>query len=320
MVTALENITTLVEALRQHKDVLDKKTIAQTYKHIGNSIKSSIYFPEASSDVILGDDAAAILQKDGSHLLLAAEGIVTPFLNQDPWFAGYSAVMVNISDICAMGGLPIAVTDTIYASDADDSKAVWEGMMTASKTYGVPIVGGHTCYRSKCKALSVSILGKASKNLLTSFNAKPNDVILLALDQNGAYYKDYPFWNASTNTQASTLQQRVKLPYEIANNQWSYTAKDISMGGIIGTLLMLLNSSKVGAHINLESITKPNDIPWEKWLVSFPSYGYLLSCTEQNVTQITNLFLENGINCDRIGNITTKNELIISYKNQNIKF
>lgn len=320
MVSEIKYIVASIENLRNHPDILDKKTIAKTYQHIGNEVKSSVYFPNENSQILLGDDTAAIPQSDGSHLLLAAEGIVSHFLNKDPWFAGYSAVMVNISDICAMGGLPIAITDTLYAENEKDSSLIWEGMVAASQAYGVPIVGGHTCYHSNNKALSVSILGKATNKILSSFDAKPDDALLLAMDLNGAYYKEYPFWNASTTTAADVLQKRVQLPYQIANNKWSSSAKDVSMGGIVGTILMLLNTSNVGAEIDLESIKKPDEVIWDKWLSSFPSYGFLLSCSNENIENIQTLFLENGINCDPIGRITSKKELIINYKEHKIKF
>ena len=321
MTTEITDIAESIKNLRNHPDILDKKFISRTHQYLGNSVNSSIYFPDSKCDVFLGDDTAAILQEDGSYLLLAAEGIVTHFLEKDPWFAGYSAVMVNISDICAMGGLPVAVTDTLYVKDKQDSAQIWEGMLAASKAYGVPIVGGHTCYHSENKALSVSVLGKATDRLLSSFNAKPGDTLLLALDQNGAYYKDYPFWNASTTASSDRLHKLVTLPYKIANKNLSNVAKDVSMGGIIGTICMLLNTSNVGAEIFLESITKPQGITWEKWLSSFPSYGYIFACAEENIPEINHIFSDQNINCDSIGKITGNHkELWINYENNRIKF
>ena len=65
-----------------------------------------------SGAVRVGDDCAAIPEADG-YLLFAAEGILESFVADDPWFAGYSAVMVNLSDIAAMGGWPLAVVDVL---------------------------------------------------------------------------------------------------------------------------------------------------------------------------------------------------------------
>jgi len=320
MVIDSANILENIAQLRNHPDVVNKMTIGQTYQHLGSSVKSSVYFKNDTSDIKLGDDTAAILQADGSYLLLASEGIIEDFLINDPWFAGYSAIMVNISDICAMGGLPMAVTDTLYVKDQENAKEIWEGMLVASANYGVPIVGGHTCYHSKNKALSASILGKATQHILTSFDALPGEELLLAIDQSGAYYKKYPFWNASTTTASRILQKRVTLPYEIANKQLSLTAKDISMGGIIGTICMLMNTSNIGVEIDLEAITKPVAISWNKWLVSFPSYGYLFTCKAGDTKEIQNIFFDNGIQCDHIGHIQSEKELTINYQGNKLKF
>ena len=321
MISSMTNIQASIEALRKHPHILDKKHISRTHRYLGNVVSGSFYFSQSKHSIRLGDDAAAILQHDGSYLLLAAEGIVSYFLEKDPWFAGYSAVMVNISDICAMGGLPVAVTDTIYAKDEADSTQVWEGMLAASEAYGVPIVGGHTCYHSENKALSVSILGKATDKIVTSFDAHPGDDLLLAIDHNGTYFKEYSFWNASTAATPERLRRITKLPYEIANKNLSIAAKDVSMGGIIGTLCMLLNSSKVGAEMDLDAITKPEEVVWEKWLSSFPSYGYIFACDKVHSSKIQQLFSKADITCDRIGKVTAEeNELWINYQNDRIKF
>lgn len=315
------DILTEISQLRSHPHILDKKNIGDTHKVIGDKVNSSVYFNDEKNQIDIGDDTAAIKQPDGSFLLFAAEGIVTDFLVNDPWFAGYSAVMVNISDITSMGGLPIAVTDTLYAKDAAATSLIWEGMLAASTNYGVPIVGGHTCYHNKNKALSVSILGKSSECLLSSFEAQVGEELLVITDiQRGSYYKDYPFWNASTTTAPELLQQLTKLPNLIANKQWSKCAKDISMGGVLGTLLMLMNTSNVGVKLNLDSLTKPATVSWGKWLVSFPSYGYIMTCKKEHLTSITNLFKSYEVQCDHVGKVISNHELVITYKNEILKF
>lgn len=319
----LENTSILdqIAGLRKHLHILDKRHIHDTYQTLGNRVKSSAFFnTNTHQEILLGDDTAAIPQEDGSHLLFASEGIIASFLENDPWFAGYSAIMVNISDICSMGGLPMAVTDTLYAKDAKDTQLIWEGMHAASLKYGVPIVGGHTCYHHQNKALSVSILGKSTKNLLSSFEAKVDEALLIIIDHKGAYFKDYPFWNASTTTDAKTIQQITKLPYKIANKQWSNCAKDISMGGILGTLLMLMHTSKTGVTLNLNNLETPPGVPVDKWLVSFPSYGFIMTCPQENIAPIQQLFQEHDIQCDNAGRITREKELKITYKKNKLKF
>ena len=60
-----------------------------------------------------GDDSALI--PDGENFkLLAMEGFINRFVEADPWFAGWCGVMVNLSDIAAMGGRPIAVVNALW--------------------------------------------------------------------------------------------------------------------------------------------------------------------------------------------------------------
>ena len=68
----------------------------------------------------VGDDCAAIPDGDG-WLLFAIEGFVNDFVEAEPRFAGYCGVMVNLSDIAAMGGRPLAVVDAVWARSGDDA-------------------------------------------------------------------------------------------------------------------------------------------------------------------------------------------------------
>lgn len=301
-----------------NQSVIDKINIAVTHSNIGSEV--SYFDPLLAGDrhvIPIGDDCAAIPDGHGGYLLFAAEGMISSFAEVSPWFAGYSAVMVNISDVCAMGGLPMAVTDVLWVKNDTQGQEIWAGMQAASKAYGVPIVGGHTCYRSEQKHLAVSILGKA-KNLLTSYDAKPGETLMMAIDMNGKYYENYPFWNASTTASPVHLQKIIKLMYQLAEDGLSHTAKDISMGGIIGTLAMLMHTSEVGAVINLDKVQKPIDVAWEKWLVSFPSFGYLFTCKAENIEQVITLFSNAAITCKAIGEITSGKTMTVNYQQEEI--
>ncbi|WVM89251.1 AIR synthase related protein [Halopseudomonas pachastrellae] len=49
--------------------------------------------------------------------MLAIEGMIPRFVEQAPWFAGWSAVMANVSDIAAMGGRATAVVNAYWHHD-----------------------------------------------------------------------------------------------------------------------------------------------------------------------------------------------------------
>jgi hypothetical protein len=253
----------------------------------------------AGSEIVVGDDCAAIPDADG-YLLLACEGYLNDFVASQPWFAGYCGVMVNVSDIYAMGGRPIAVVDAIWSNGENQVKPILEGLTTAAQVYGVPVVGGHTNLRNDTPQLSVAILGRA-KRLLSSFAAKPEQILLAAIDLRGYFREPYLWWDASTGAPPERLRQDLELLPTLAETELCASAKDISNAGVIGTLLMLFECSDVGGVIDINAIPRPSNIDLERWLRCFPSYGFVLSVDEDNSAAVIELFKQRGIACAAIG-------------------
>ncbi len=274
-------------------------------------IASTAFSQEAGnpSQVRLGDDCAAIPDGD-EYLLMASEGMMPFFVEQDPWFAGWSAVMVNVSDIYAMGGRPIALVDTLWSQSAEQSQQLWAGMTAAAAAYNVAIVGGHTNCHSPYNALSVSILGRA-KRLITSFDAQPGQQLLMVVNLAGKMHPRYAFWNAATEADPVKLRKDLALLPHLAETGLCNVGKDISMGGVIGTALMLLETSACGAILNLDHIPCPAEVPLETWLTAFPSYGFLLSLDRDRVAMIQSLFRDRQLVCETIGEITSTSKLIL---------
>src|ERR1700741_2930645 len=110
----------IMDKVVANQSVKDKLVIARTHMQVGDEVGFTHPFDNAGEqNISIGDDCAAIPDGDG-YLLCAAEGMISLFLDAAPWFAGYSAVMVNISDVCAMGGLPLAVTDVVWLKDESE--------------------------------------------------------------------------------------------------------------------------------------------------------------------------------------------------------
>jgi uncharacterized protein len=300
----------LAHTLKQSLGIVHKQDIQTVAKFLATE--------NAASEVLMGDDCAAIPDGDG-YLLLAAEGMMPDFVESDPWFAGWSAVMVNVSDIYAMGGRPIAVVDTIWSQDAAISQPLLAGMSAAARAYQVPIVGGHTNGRSSYNALSVAILGRAQQ-LISSFQARSGDRLLMAIDLRGQLHPKYPFWNAATATDPIRLRADLELLPKLVENGLCDAGKDISMGGIIGTTLMLLETSKCGAVLDLDAVPRPSEIPFDRWLVSFPSYGFLLSVRPDRVATVKQMFIDRQITCTDIGEIINNPQLIIKSRSESTIF
>lgn len=303
------NLGQLAAKLKQSLGIIQKQDI---------QIASKVLGLHSDSQIRVGDDCAAIPDGDG-YLLLASEGIWHVLVEEDPWFAGWCAVMVNVSDIAAMGGKAIAIVDTIWTEDNSKAIPLMEGMKAASLAFNVPIVGGHTNFRSAYNALSVAILGRAKK-LISSFTAQPGDLLVASIDKSGTMHQKFPFWNAATKSNSAKLQTNLNiLPY-LAEHNLCNAGKDISMGGIIGTLLMLIEASKCGAVLNLDSIVQPKNVSLEAWLLCFPSYGFLLSIAPENFDKIQRQFNDNNISCTVVGKIKEDSQLILKSDRQSHLF
>jgi AIR synthase-related protein len=291
----------LANTLRASRGIAAKRDIASVTARLGIS---------GASAVPVGDDCAAIPDGDG-FLLFAIEGFMNEFVAADPWFAGWCGVMVNISDVAAMGGRPIAVVNAVWANGDDGAEPVLAGMRAAAEAYGVPIVGGHTNIRTDRGQLSVAILGRARK-LLTSFDARPGDRLIAAVDLRGRYREPFSNWEAATNAPPSRLRGDLEILPEIAEAGLARAAKDISQGGIVGTAAMLAECSGVEVVIDMRKVPCPDGVALDRWLLSFPSFGHLLAVAPDNVAAVLDAFAQRDIAAADIGAITAGNRVMVT--------
>lgn len=305
-------LSSLAAELRQSLSLLHKQDIQTASQALKVGAEWN------ATNVLVGDDCAAIPDGEG-YLLLASEGMMPLLVETEPWFAGWSAVMVNVSDIYAMGGYPIAVVDTLWSQSTSHSECIWDGMKAAANAYNVPIVGGHTNCHSPYNALAVAILGRA-KQLITSFNAQPGDLLLVATDFRGKAHPKYPFWNAATTADPVQLRQSLEILPRLAVAGLCDTGKDISMGGIIGTLLMLLETSGCGAVLNLDQVPCPKELSLLRWLISFPSYGFLLSIRPDRASSVQSYFHQQSLVCEVVGEVQPSRQLILRSHQESIVF
>jgi uncharacterized protein len=176
-------------------------------------------------------------------------------------------------------------------------------MKAASEHYGVPVVGGHTNLKSDCSQLAVAVLGRANR-LLTSFDARPGDRLIAAIDLRGRYRPPFSNWEAATDAPASRLRRDLEVLPRIAERSLSRAAKDISQGGIVGTAAMLAECSGVGVVIDVTAVPRPGSASLDRWMLTFPSYGYLIAASSENVATIVDLFHTRDIAAADIGSVT----------------
>jgi len=263
-----------------------------------------------------GEDAA-VIQNGSDALLLAADGIWSKLMDADPYWAGYCAVLVNIHDIAAMGGKPLAMVDVFSISNESIKKQVIQGMHDASLQFGVPIVGGHLHPDTPYSVIDVAILGIAPMNgIIYSNTAEADDIVLVAIDLEGRIHPSCTLnWDSATLRTADEVRKQISVMQEIGSRKLVTAGKDISNPGIIGTLGMLLEVSGKGADIDLTQIPKPDldalGITFEHWLRMYPGMAFILTAKNNNIKSIIELFRKTGMTTMPIGTVNNSGELRI---------
>lgn len=289
----------LAKEVATHPSIRGKLDIASSTKALGLT---------AATIGLPGDDAAVIARPEGGFDLFAGEGFIPQFVSDDPWFAGWCGVMVNLSDIAAMGGRVTALLDTIWAPDVATAAPLLKGLRDAAEAYGVPIVGGHTNLQTSELGLSVSVLGRATR-LISSFTAKPGDVLVAATDHRGHYRPRFDNWCAALDAPHDRLRGDYELLPQLAEAELVTTGKDISQGGIAGTALMLAECSRCGFDIDLDAISLPAGVEMGRWLRTFPSFGFLLSVDPAHAERVCATFAARHICAEVIGTATASEQV-----------
>ncbi|HET9915812.1 MAG TPA: thiamine-phosphate kinase [Candidatus Binatia bacterium] len=130
----------------------------------------------------IGDDAAWVDHPQGSSLVTAdllIEGIHFDLRWTSLADLGYKSVAVNLSDIAAMGGTPAYVMLSLgIPVNFDSSKidALYRGINSQAKKYGISIVGGDT-NTADSLIISVCLIGHPPKKPIYRSGAHAGDDI-----------------------------------------------------------------------------------------------------------------------------------------------
>jgi uncharacterized protein len=247
-----------------------------------------------------GDDGAVIAH-GGEYLIVCGEAIHPEFVRSNPHAAGAAAVITNVSDVRAMGGRPVGLLDMLVSPDRAHAEVVLDGIAWAAGLLGVDVVGGHLTLGYE-PSLSASCTGIAARPLRAG-NARPGDELLAAFCLEGRYTEGTPFFSSLRDRAADKLRDDGEALFEVAESGAAHAARDVSMPGIAGSLLQLLEIAGCGATLELDRIPRPADVELERWLSTFPSFGFLLVAPPGGAERAAEPFLARGLACAACGRL-----------------
>ena len=247
-----------------------------------------------------GDDAA-LVPHAGAFLVVCGEALHPAFVRSDPRAAGAAAVVTNAADVRAMGGRPLALVDMLVSPDRAHAEAVLDGLAWAAGLLGVDVVGGHLTIGHE-PALSASCTGVAERPL-RSRDARPGDALLAAFALEGQYRGDTSFFSSLRDRPPERLRDDGEALVELAASGLCRAARDISMPGTAGSLLQLVEAAGCGATLDLERLPRPAQVPVARWLMTFPSFGFLLAVPPEHAAEAAEPFVQRGLACAECGRL-----------------
>jgi len=148
----------------------------------------------AGTILSVGDDAAVIDHFGRQTVIttdLLLEGVHFDLMYTPLRHLGYKAVVVNLSDVCAMNAVPTHITVSIGISNRFSVEALdefYEGVYAACERYNVDLVGGDTSSSLKGFVISVTAVGEvAPDKFVTRGGAKKGDLICVSGDLGAPY-------------------------------------------------------------------------------------------------------------------------------------
>ncbi len=282
----------------------------------------------------IGDDCALINIPSEYELAITTdtqnEGIHF-FKDTSPFLLGYKSLLVNVSDLAAMGAKPYCFTLSINLPDANEKflEEFSKGLYSLSSKLNLPLIGGNTSKGPL--SISISAYGLVRKNCaMKRANAKVNDGIYVTGTLGlPAFAVDLGY----RSSQICKLMEKLSLNKEydsifdhcykkgmLIENRCSFSTElsricscaiDIS-DGLVGDISHILKASNVGATINIEDLPKPSefstynlpeDYQDHLCLYGGGDYELLFTMNETNEEKLQKLSESSNVPVKRIGTI-----------------
>jgi len=294
-------------------------------------IKKYFSIPSSRKDVVksVGDDCAVVTVPTGKRLLVTTDTLISGVhfpIDTSPEDIAYKSLMVNLSDLAAMGATPAWLTLAITLPRIDDSwlATFSRQFSTVVSDYKLSLIGGDTTKGPL--SITIQLMGLCDEDkILYRHNAKPGDKIFVTGDLGDAAIGLKSIIENTTDEKLLFCQEKLNRPEARVSfakelTRYSSCAIDLS-DGLAADLGHVLAASRCGASINLDKIPLSSAaqyyfkhyhksvIDWSMVLAQGDDYELCFTAASANETALKILAEEHQLKLRCIGAITESKEL-----------
>lgn len=278
----------------------------------------------------IGDDCALTTIAKNHCLAITTDTLnegVHFFKHLNPYLLGYKSLVVNLSDLAAMGAKAAYFTLSLNMPQSDENflQEFARGLYDcAHNNCNIKLIGGNTSQGHL--SISISAYGMVKNNCaLLRSNAKVGDYIVVTGDIGlpGLYVDaGYGYKHITQDDfnaieyQVQCKENRCALMYELATNNLSCCAIDIS-DGLIGDLSHICDSSNVSAVLDVNKL--PFDAMLDKFSLTFKEkvdyclyggcdYEVLFTCKAEDYDRVLATAFCHSTKLSVIGKVVSKQD------------
>ena len=294
-------------------------------------IKKYFSFEVLRDDVVLagGDDCAIVSLPENKQLLLTTDTLISGVHfpeNTSAEDIAYKAIMVNLSDLAAMGATPAWVTLAITLPDVNERwlQAFSNQFNSVLSKFNISLIGGDTTKGSL--SITIQAMGFCDKDkILRRDKAETGDKVFVTGDLGDASIGLFAVLNNLNDEKLlpcikrlNRPEARVKFAEELV--LYSKCAIDIS-DGLVADLGHILNASQCGAKIQLSAIPvsasaqyyfdlyRNAETDWSLLLTQGDDYELCFTVNKNNQSAVEKLAKKHQLKLTCIGEITESRAL-----------
>ncbi len=290
---------------------------------------------ESPSVVIgIGDDAAVIrIPRDSPQdLVVTTDSAPTPVVWslgwKDYYYLGWYTVMVNVSDLAAMGSTPLCIVTAIECPPAtllSDFARFVDGVKAACRALNCPLVGGNLREGPEFRAVGTACGCVIEGGSVTRAGADEGDIIFL-VGLSGLFWASYAAYANGADLQptddrlardalCTPLPQHLLFP-DLARRLLATSAIDVS-DGLTCSLYFLAEASSRSLAIDLstlacapivERIASKAGIPFATLPFGFGDWQLLLTIPPQHAARAVDFMQVAQIPFSQIGIVEAQSD------------